>query len=91
MATIASGLVETSLVTPTVVFAGLLWVLVFERIGMYRRSFSLTARDEVYASLAASALSVAPAFAIFLFDPVLRPYRLQSASRAMRRTRPGAF
>lgn len=70
-----SGLTAVPEALQTVVFAGLLWVLVFERIGMYRRSFSLTARDEVYASLAASALSVAPAFAIFLFDPVLRPYR----------------
>jgi exopolysaccharide biosynthesis polyprenyl glycosylphosphotransferase len=59
----------------TVAFASLLWILAFERIGMYRRSFSLTPRDEVYASLAASILSVSPALGIFVFDPVLRPYR----------------
>jgi exopolysaccharide biosynthesis polyprenyl glycosylphosphotransferase len=70
-----STLVRTPEALQTVMFAGLLWVLVFERIGMYRRSFSLTARDEVYASLAASTLSLAPAFGIFLFDPALREYR----------------
>ena len=33
-------------------FATTLWLLLFERIGMYRRTFSSHARDEVYASLA---------------------------------------
>jgi exopolysaccharide biosynthesis polyprenyl glycosylphosphotransferase len=70
-----AGLARMPEALQTVMFAALLWVLVFERIGMYRRSFSLTARDEVYASLAASALSVTPAFGIFFFDPILHPYR----------------
>ena len=59
----------------TVLFGGLFWILLFERIGMYRRSFSTNARDEVYASLAASAMSMLPALALFLVDPILDPLR----------------
>ncbi len=59
----------------TVAFGALVWILLFERIGMYRRSFSNRARDDVYASLAASALSMIPALVIFLWDPLLWPVR----------------
>jgi exopolysaccharide biosynthesis polyprenyl glycosylphosphotransferase len=59
----------------TVAFAALIWILLFERIGMYRRSFSSRARDDVYASLAASAISMLPALVIFLGDPLLWPLR----------------
>jgi exopolysaccharide biosynthesis polyprenyl glycosylphosphotransferase len=58
-----------------VAFGVLFWILLFERIGMYRRSFSSQAHDDVYASLAASALSMIPALAIFLCDPLLWPFR----------------
>ncbi|MBD5634273.1 MAG: exopolysaccharide biosynthesis polyprenyl glycosylphosphotransferase [Candidatus Eremiobacteraeota bacterium] len=56
-------------------FASLLWLILFERIGMYQRSFSMNARDEVYASLAASAMAMLPALAIFLLVPGLVPFR----------------
>jgi exopolysaccharide biosynthesis polyprenyl glycosylphosphotransferase len=56
-------------------FAALLWLMLFERIGMYRRSFSTTARDEVYASLAASAMAMLPALLIFVLFPALHPFR----------------
>ena len=59
----------------TVLFGALFWILLFERIGMYRRSFSTSARDEVYASLAASALSMLPALILFFVDPILFPLR----------------
>lgn len=56
-------------------FAFVLWLLLFERIGMYRRSFSTNARDEVYAALAASTMAMAPSLAIFVLTPALHPYR----------------
>jgi len=59
----------------TVAFGVLCWILLFERIGMYRRSFSTSARDDVYASLAASGLSMLPALALFSIDPSLGPVR----------------
>jgi exopolysaccharide biosynthesis polyprenyl glycosylphosphotransferase len=59
----------------TALFATLLWLILFERIGMYRRSFSTTPRDEVYASLAASGMAMLPALLIFLLFPALHPFR----------------
>jgi exopolysaccharide biosynthesis polyprenyl glycosylphosphotransferase len=59
----------------TVLFATLLWLMLFERIGMYQRSYSANARDEVYASIASSAMAMAPALAIFLLVPSLAPFR----------------
>ncbi len=56
-------------------FAALLWLVLFERIGMYRRSFSTTPRDEVYASFAASGMAMLPALLIFLLFPALHPFR----------------
>ena len=58
-----------------VLFALLTFLLLFARIGMYRRSYSSQALDEVYASLAASALAMAPALVIFLILPTLQPFR----------------
>ncbi len=59
-----------------VAFAFVLWLVLFERIGMYRRSFSTNARDEVYATLAASVMAMAPALFIFSFLPSLAGYRI---------------
>jgi exopolysaccharide biosynthesis polyprenyl glycosylphosphotransferase len=59
----------------TILFAALLWLMLFERIGMYRRSFSSNGRDEVYASLAASGMAMLPALLIILLVPVLLPFR----------------
>lgn len=68
-------LVGRPLALQAAVFGILLWIMLFERIGMYRRSFSVTARDEVYAALAASTIAVMPTLAIFLLFPSLVPYR----------------
>jgi exopolysaccharide biosynthesis polyprenyl glycosylphosphotransferase len=59
----------------TILFAALLWLMLFERIGMYRRSFASNGRDEVYASLAASGMAMLPALLIILLVPVLLPFR----------------
>ncbi|GAC1309359.1 MAG: undecaprenyl-phosphate glucose phosphotransferase [Vulcanimicrobiaceae bacterium] len=56
-------------------FSVALWLMLFERIGMYRRTFSTNARDEVYASLAASAMAMLPSLVLFLALPALLPSR----------------
>ncbi|MBD5606976.1 MAG: sugar transferase [Candidatus Eremiobacteraeota bacterium] len=59
----------------SILFAAIVWLMLFERIGMYRRSFAANGRDEVYASLAASGMAMAPALLIILLVPVLLPFR----------------
>lgn len=54
-------------------FSVVLWLMLFERIGMYRSTFSTNARDEVYASLAASAMAMFPSLLLFLAVPSLLP------------------
>jgi exopolysaccharide biosynthesis polyprenyl glycosylphosphotransferase len=58
-----------------VVFAFAFWLVLFERIGMYRRSFSVSSRDEIYATVAASGMATAPAIVVFWLVPVLVPFR----------------
>ena len=60
---------------PALSFAVVLWLMLFERIGVYRRTFSSTARDEVYASLAACAMAMLPSVGLFLSVPALVPAR----------------
>ncbi|GAC1554803.1 MAG: undecaprenyl-phosphate glucose phosphotransferase [Vulcanimicrobiaceae bacterium] len=55
------------------IFSVLLWLMLFERIGMYQRTFSSNARDEVYASLAASVMAMTPSVLLFLSLPSLQP------------------
>jgi len=54
-------------------FSVVLWLMLFERIGMYQRTFSSNARDEVYASLAASVMAMSPSVLLFLSLPSLQP------------------
>jgi exopolysaccharide biosynthesis polyprenyl glycosylphosphotransferase len=51
------------------------WLLVFERVGLYRRSFAVNARDEVYATLAASALALLFPLILAGLVPALVPVR----------------
>ncbi|MFY9781703.1 MAG: sugar transferase [Candidatus Baltobacteraceae bacterium] len=65
-------------------FALGMWLLIFERVGLYRRTFAVNARDEVYATLAASALAVLAPLALAGLDPALFPLRrLLLASMAL--------
>ena len=68
-------LLDNDAAAESVVFAVAVWLLLFERIGMYRRSYSSNALDEIYSSLAACALAMAPALAIFVVLPGLHPFR----------------
>ncbi len=67
-------LVETTSASQAAIFGLLIWLALFERIGMYRRSFSAKARDEVYATLAACAIGAAPTVAMYLLLPSLHHF-----------------
>jgi exopolysaccharide biosynthesis polyprenyl glycosylphosphotransferase len=69
------GILSNGIDAEQVVLAVAAWLLLFERIGMYQRSYSSNALDEVYASLAASALAMTPALLIFCILPSLHPFR----------------
>lgn len=53
------------------------WLLIFERLGLYRRSFALTVKDELYYTAAALALGTVPQLLLFTVIPAI------STSRAM--------
>ena len=48
-----------------------LGILLFESLGMYRQSFSTSARDEVYATITAFVISAIPALVVVAFVPEL--------------------
>jgi len=60
----------------TIIFAAF-WLLIFERLGLYRRSFALSVRDEVYYTAAALAFGALPQFILFTLVPSV------SSSRAV--------
>jgi len=57
-----------------IIFAAVIFFMVFERLGMYRRSLAANARDEVYATLAASGMALAPMLLLLLL-PSLADFR----------------
>lgn len=52
------------------------WIALYTKIGLYRRSFALSMKDEFYYTVAALAVGIMPMFLLFSFLP------LQGASRA---------
>ncbi len=70
-----AGLLARDATVVPLVFGTVLWLLLFSRIGMYRRSFSANARDEVYACLAASTMAMLPSLVLFMVVPSLGHYR----------------
>jgi exopolysaccharide biosynthesis polyprenyl glycosylphosphotransferase len=59
----------------TALLAAAIWLVLFERLGMYRQTFATTARDEMYGSIAATAMAMLPAFVLLLLVPALEPFR----------------
>jgi hypothetical protein len=57
-----------SIVVSTMIYAAF-WLIMFERLGLYRRSFALSMKDEIYAPSAALALGALPQFVLFTFVP----------------------
>ena len=46
-----------------------IWLFVFERIGLYRRSFALSVKDEFYYTVAALIIGVLPQLAVYTLFP----------------------
>jgi len=57
------------------VFTTATWFALFERVGLYRRSYSFALRDELYATLAALALGALPVLIVTTFVPGMRTLR----------------
>jgi exopolysaccharide biosynthesis polyprenyl glycosylphosphotransferase len=54
----------------------LIWLLVFARVGLYRRSFALSVKDEFYFIAAALSIGVIPSLTVFTLWPVISTSRL---------------
>jgi exopolysaccharide biosynthesis polyprenyl glycosylphosphotransferase len=54
----------------------LFWLMLYARVGLYRRSFALTVKDEFYYTLAALSLGAAPVLLCTEIFPQVRPARL---------------
>jgi exopolysaccharide biosynthesis polyprenyl glycosylphosphotransferase len=54
-----------------------LWLLLFSRVGLYRRSFALTVKDEFYYTIAALALGALPVLLVSQVLPEAKPARLE--------------
>jgi exopolysaccharide biosynthesis polyprenyl glycosylphosphotransferase len=53
-----------------------LWIVIFARLGMYKPSAALSARDEVYYTIAALAIGITPELLLFTIVPALSTSRL---------------
>jgi exopolysaccharide biosynthesis polyprenyl glycosylphosphotransferase len=53
-----------------------LWLVIFERLGLYRRTAALTARDELYFTVAALTIGVVPQLLLFTIVPTISSSRV---------------
>lgn len=53
-----------------------LWIFIFSKLGMYKTSAALSARDELYYTISALAIGIAPELLLFSIVPQLSPSRL---------------
>jgi len=58
-----------------IVFVGL-WLLVFDRLGLYRRTFALSMKDELYYTVAALILGIVPQLLLFTAYPEISTSRV---------------
>lgn len=56
-----------------------LWILVFDRLGLYRRTYALTMKDELYYTVAALCLGTIPQFVLFTLYPYISTSRIALA------------
>jgi exopolysaccharide biosynthesis polyprenyl glycosylphosphotransferase len=61
------------------VFAAAVVLMIYDRLGLYKRSFGSSPRDELYASFAGSLLGLIPPALLLVLLPGLAPYRHQLA------------
>lgn len=55
----------------------LIWLVTFERVGLYRRSFAFSTRDEFYYTVTALFLGILPQLVLFTIVPSLSTSRLE--------------
>ena len=53
-----------------------MWILIFARVGMYRRSLAVSSRDEIYYTIAALTVGILPQLILFTVVPTLSTSRL---------------
>jgi exopolysaccharide biosynthesis polyprenyl glycosylphosphotransferase len=53
-----------------------LWVLVFDRLGLYRRTFALSMKDELYYTIAALIMGTIPQLVVFTIYPGISTSRI---------------
>jgi exopolysaccharide biosynthesis polyprenyl glycosylphosphotransferase len=63
-----------SIVVSTLIYAAF-WLIIFERLGLYRHSFATSVKDEIYYTAAALALGALPQFMLFTFVPAVSSSR----------------
>ena len=63
-----------SIFVSTAIYAAF-WLLMFERLGLYRRSFASSVKDEIYYTAAALALGALPQFLLFTLVPAVSSSR----------------
>ena len=63
-----------SIVVSTLIYSAF-WLIIFERLGLYRRSFASSVKDEIYYTAAALALGALPQFLLFTLVPAVSSSR----------------
>ena len=53
-----------------------LWVLIFDRLGLYRRTYALSMKDELYYTIAALILGTIPQLVLFTIYPEISTSRI---------------
>jgi exopolysaccharide biosynthesis polyprenyl glycosylphosphotransferase len=69
------GVPFSRLVLYNVVYV-VLWLVVFERLGLYRRTAALTVKDELYFTVAALTIGIVPQFLLFTIVPSISSSRI---------------
>lgn len=70
-----SDRIVSHLLIADVVFV-VLWIFIFDRLGLYRRTYALSMKDEIYYTLAALCLGTIPQLLLFTFYPYISTSRL---------------
>jgi exopolysaccharide biosynthesis polyprenyl glycosylphosphotransferase len=56
-------------------FFVVLWIVIFDRLGLYRRTYALSMKDELYYTVAALCLGTVPQFVLFTIFPYISTSR----------------
>lgn len=70
-----AAIVDRADVVMAMAFTATIALLIYERVGLYRTSFSALARDQIYAAFSAAALGTIPPLLLLLLLPPLAPFR----------------